>query len=73
MVNAGRAVGSGECPDARRGLHRAFGRPLAIEEVALAPPGPFQIAVRLAAVAICHSTSPMPKAPGANAARGLWA
>lgn len=39
----------------RAAVCRAFGRPLAIEEVALAPPGPFQIAVRLAAVAICHS------------------
>jgi Zn-dependent alcohol dehydrogenase len=34
---------------------RAFGAPLALEEVALAPPGPGQVAVRLAACAICHS------------------
>jgi Zn-dependent alcohol dehydrogenase len=34
---------------------RAFGEPLAIEEVALDPPGPGEVAVDLAACAICHS------------------
>lgn len=34
---------------------RSFGAPLSIEEVALAPPGPGQVAVKLAACAICHS------------------
>jgi S-(hydroxymethyl)glutathione dehydrogenase / alcohol dehydrogenase len=36
-------------------LCRAFGQPLTIEEVVLAPPGPGELRVRLAAVAICHS------------------
>ncbi len=34
---------------------RVFGAPLTIEEVALAPPGAGQVAVRLAACAICQS------------------
>ena len=34
---------------------RQFGAPLTIEEVTLAPPGPGQVQVRLAACAICHS------------------
>jgi len=34
---------------------RRFGAPLTIEEVTLAPPGPGQVQVRLAACAICHS------------------
>lgn len=34
---------------------RAFGAPLVVEEVALAPPGPGEVEVRLAACAICHS------------------
>ena len=34
---------------------RAFGEPLVIEEVDLAPPGPGEIRVKLAACAICHS------------------
>lgn len=33
----------------------AFGTPLTIEEVRLAPPGPGEIEVRIAACAICHS------------------
>lgn len=33
----------------------AFGQDLSIEEVVLAPPGPGELRVRLAAVAICHS------------------
>lgn len=39
----------------RAAVCRAFGEPLAIEEVILAPPGPGELRVRLAAVAICHS------------------
>lgn len=39
----------------RAAICRAFGEPLSVEEVDLAPPGPGQIAVRLAACAICHS------------------
>jgi Zn-dependent alcohol dehydrogenase len=39
----------------RAAVCRAFGEPLRIEEVTLAPPGPFQIAVSIAACAICHS------------------
>ncbi|KAB2847741.1 MAG: Zn-dependent alcohol dehydrogenase [Hyphomicrobiaceae bacterium] len=34
---------------------RAFGKPLQIEEVELAEPGPGEVGVRLAACAICHS------------------
>jgi Zn-dependent alcohol dehydrogenase len=34
---------------------RAFGQPLVIEEVGLAPPGPGEVMVRLRACAICHS------------------
>ncbi|MEM8787133.1 MAG: Zn-dependent alcohol dehydrogenase [Pseudomonadota bacterium] len=36
-------------------LCRAFGAPLSVEEVTLAPPGPGEVAVRIAACAICHS------------------
>jgi S-(hydroxymethyl)glutathione dehydrogenase/alcohol dehydrogenase len=39
----------------RAAVCRGFGEPLTVEEVALAPPGPFQLAVRVAACAICHS------------------
>ncbi len=39
----------------RAAVCRAFGAPLTIEEVAIARPGPFQIAVAVAACAICHS------------------
>ncbi|MCP4327816.1 MAG: Zn-dependent alcohol dehydrogenase [Alphaproteobacteria bacterium] len=34
---------------------RAFGQPLTIEEVEIAPPGPGEVKVKLAACAICHS------------------
>ena len=33
----------------------AFGEPLVVEEVELAPPGPGEVRVRLAACAVCHS------------------
>ena len=39
----------------RAAVCRTFGEPLTVEEVAIAPPGPFQLAVRIAACAICHS------------------
>lgn len=39
----------------RAAVCRAFGQPLTIEEVTLDPPGPSQVAVDLAACAICHS------------------
>jgi Zn-dependent alcohol dehydrogenase len=39
----------------RAAVCRAFGEPLTIEEVSLAPAGPGQLAVRIAACAICHS------------------
>ena len=39
----------------RAAVCRQFGAPLTIEEVTLAPPGPGQVQVRLAACAICHS------------------
>ena len=39
----------------RAAVCRAFGEPLTIEEVTLDPPGPFQVAVRVDACAICHS------------------
>ena len=39
----------------RAAVCRAFGEPLTIEEVTLDPPGPGQVAVRVAACAICHS------------------
>lgn len=39
----------------RAAVARAFGAPLAIEEVRLAPPGPGQVEVAIEAVAICHS------------------
>jgi S-(hydroxymethyl)glutathione dehydrogenase / alcohol dehydrogenase len=34
---------------------RAFGKPLVIEEIELAPPGPGEIRVKISACAICHS------------------
>jgi len=34
---------------------RAFGQPLVIEELDLAPPGPGEVALRIKACAICHS------------------
>jgi S-(hydroxymethyl)glutathione dehydrogenase/alcohol dehydrogenase len=39
----------------RAAVCRAFGKPLAIEELELAPPGPGEVRVRVAACAICHS------------------
>lgn len=39
----------------RAALCRAFGQPLTIEEVVLRPPGPGEVEVEVAAVAICHS------------------
>jgi S-(hydroxymethyl)glutathione dehydrogenase / alcohol dehydrogenase len=39
----------------RAAVCRAFGAPLVVEEVVLAPPGPGEVRVRLAAVAVCHS------------------
>jgi S-(hydroxymethyl)mycothiol dehydrogenase len=39
----------------RAAVCRAFGEPLTVEEVVLAPPGPGEVRVRLAAVAVCHS------------------
>ena len=49
----------------RAAVCRAFGQPLTIEEVTLDPPGPGQVAVRLAACAICHSDI--------SYAEGAWA
>lgn len=39
----------------RAAVCRAFGEPLAVEEVELAPPGAGEVRVRVAACAICHS------------------
>jgi S-(hydroxymethyl)glutathione dehydrogenase/alcohol dehydrogenase len=39
----------------RAAVCRAFGAPLEIEEVTIAPPGPGEVAVRVEACAICHS------------------
>lgn len=39
----------------RAAVCRAFGAPLTVEEVDLAPPGPGQVMVRMEACAICHS------------------
>lgn len=39
----------------RAAVCRAVGAPLAIEELRLAPPGPGEVRVRIAACAICHS------------------
>jgi len=39
----------------RAAVCRSFGQPLEIEDVRLAPPGPGQMQVRLAACAVCHS------------------
>lgn len=45
-------------------MSRAFGEPLLLEEVELAPPGPGEVRVELAACAICHSDI--------SYADGLW-
>jgi len=39
----------------RAAVCRAFGKPLTIEELELAPPGPGEVRVRIEACAICHS------------------
>ena len=39
----------------RAAVCRAFGAPLEIEEVTIAPPGPGEVAVQVEACAICHS------------------
>ena len=39
----------------RAAVCRAFGAPLAVEHVRLAPPGPGEVRVRVAACAVCHS------------------
>ena len=39
----------------RAAVCRAFGKPLEIEEIELAPPGPGEVRVKIAACAICHS------------------
>jgi Zn-dependent alcohol dehydrogenase len=39
----------------RAAVCRAFGSPLTIEEIDIAPPGPNQVAVRIDACAVCHS------------------
>jgi S-(hydroxymethyl)glutathione dehydrogenase / alcohol dehydrogenase len=39
----------------RAAVLRAVGEPLAVEEVELAPPGPGEVSVRLAASGVCHS------------------
>lgn len=39
----------------RAAVCRSFGTPLSIEELNLAPPGPGEVEVEVAAVAICHS------------------
>ena len=39
----------------RAAVCRAFGQPLVIEDIELAEPGPGELRVKLAAVAICHS------------------
>ena len=39
----------------RAAVCRAFGAPLAIEELTLAPPGPGEVAVAVEACAVCHS------------------
>jgi Zn-dependent alcohol dehydrogenase len=39
----------------RAAVCRGFGRPLTVEEVDLATPGPGEVAVRIAACAVCHS------------------
>jgi NDMA-dependent alcohol dehydrogenase len=39
----------------RAAVLRAVGEPLAVEEVDLAPPGPGEVSVRLAASGVCHS------------------
>ena len=40
---------------ARAAVCHAFGAPLSVEEVELAPPGPGEVSVRLDACAVCHS------------------
>jgi S-(hydroxymethyl)glutathione dehydrogenase / alcohol dehydrogenase len=39
----------------RAAVCRGFGRPVAVEEVGLATPGPGEVQVRVAACAVCHS------------------
>jgi S-(hydroxymethyl)glutathione dehydrogenase / alcohol dehydrogenase len=39
----------------RAAVCRAFGKPLEIEDIELAPPGPGEVRVKVAACAICHS------------------
>ncbi|HET9067972.1 MAG TPA: zinc-binding dehydrogenase, partial [Amaricoccus sp.] len=39
----------------RAAVCRGFGEPLTVEEVSLAPPGPFELAIEILACAICHS------------------
>ena len=39
----------------RAAVCRAFGEPLGVEELRLAPPGPGEVRVRVEAVAVCHS------------------
>jgi S-(hydroxymethyl)glutathione dehydrogenase / alcohol dehydrogenase len=39
----------------RAAVCRAFGAPLVVEQVALAPPGPGEVAVAVEACAVCHS------------------
>jgi len=46
-------VGHRDCM--RAAVCRAFGQPFGIEEVGLDPPGPGEVAVDVAACAICHS------------------
>lgn len=41
--------------DVRAAVCRAFGAPLAVETLRLAPPGPGEVRVRVLACAICHS------------------
>ena len=42
-------------PKVKAAVCREFGKPLVIEDVELAPPGPGEVQVKLAACAICHS------------------
>lgn len=46
---------SGTSITIRAAVCRAFGQPLTVEDVILAPPGPGEVRVTLSAVAICHS------------------
>src|SRR6185436_7561279 len=42
-------------PTMKAAVCYAFGQPLVVEEVEIAPPQPGEVKVRLAAAAICHS------------------